>query len=64
MEDVWAIAIRLASPAAFGLAGRRLFRTFEPVNLVVFVNALTNRTQKPHGHPEPGLWESLKGLIR
>ncbi|AWI58662.1 SCO family protein [Sinorhizobium fredii] len=37
---------------------------FEPVNLVVFVNALTNRTQKPHGHPEPGLWESLKGLIR
>lgn len=37
---------------------------FEPVNLVVFVNALTNRTQKPHGHPEPGLWESLKGLIQ
>lgn len=37
---------------------------FEPVNLVVFVNALTNRTQKPHGHPEPGLWDSLKGLIR
>ncbi|NDK52788.1 SCO family protein [Rhizobium laguerreae] len=37
---------------------------FEPVNLVVFVNALTNRTQTPHGHPEPGWWESLKGLIR
>lgn len=37
---------------------------FEPVNLVVFVNALTNRTQKSHGHPEPGLWERLKGLIR
>jgi len=37
---------------------------FEPVNLVVFVNALTNQTQKPHGHPEPGLWDSLKGLIR
>ncbi len=37
---------------------------FEPVNLVVIVNALTNRTQKPHGHQEPGLWESLKGLIQ
>ncbi|MEI2302191.1 SCO family protein [Ensifer sp. MJa1] len=37
---------------------------FEPVNLVVFVNALTNRTQKPHGHKEPGLWENLKGLLQ
>lgn len=37
---------------------------FEAVNLVVFVNALTNRTQKPHGHPVPGWWERLKGLIR
>ncbi|UWU17108.1 SCO family protein [Rhizobium sullae] len=37
---------------------------FEPVNLVVFVNALTNRTQKPHGHPEPSLWEKLEGLFR
>jgi protein SCO1/2 len=37
---------------------------FEPVNLVVFVNALTNRTQKPHGHPEPGLWGRLKGLMQ
>ncbi|OCP24764.1 SCO family protein [Ensifer sp. LC384] len=37
---------------------------FKPVNLVVFVNALTNQTQKPHGHPVPGLWERLKGLIR
>ncbi|CAN7569027.1 SCO family protein [Phyllobacterium sp. LjRoot231] len=36
---------------------------FEPVNLVMFVNALTNRTQKPHGHPEPGLWDKLKGLF-
>ncbi|MGT2442993.1 SCO family protein [Ensifer adhaerens] len=36
---------------------------FEPVNLVVFVNALTNRTQQPHGHTEPGLWERLKGLM-
>ncbi|QCM03417.1 SCO family protein (plasmid) [Agrobacterium tumefaciens] len=37
---------------------------FEPVNLVVFVNALTNRTQKPHGHPEPSLWKRLEGLFR
>lgn len=37
---------------------------FESVSLVVFVNALTNRTHKPHGHPEPGLWESLKGLMQ
>lgn len=36
---------------------------FEPVNLVIFVNALANRTQKPHGHPEPGLWDKLKGLF-
>lgn len=36
---------------------------FEPVNLVVFVNALTNRTQKPHGHQEPGVWDKLKGLF-
>lgn len=36
---------------------------FEPLNLVVFVNALTNRTQKPHPHPEPGFWEKLKGSL-
>ncbi|MFQ6242702.1 SCO family protein [Sinorhizobium meliloti] len=36
---------------------------FEPVNLVVFVNALTNRTHKPHPHPEPGFWEKLKGSL-
>jgi protein SCO1 len=36
---------------------------FEPVNLVVFVNALTNRTQKPHAHPEPGFWDKLKGSL-
>jgi protein SCO1/2 len=36
---------------------------FEPVNLVVFVNALTNRTQKPHPHPQPGFWEKLKGSL-
>lgn len=36
---------------------------FEPVNLVMFVNALTNRTQKPHGHPELSFWDKLKGLF-
>lgn len=36
---------------------------FEPVNFVVFVNALTNRTQKPHPHQQPSLWEKLKGLF-
>jgi protein SCO1 len=36
---------------------------FEPLNLVTFVNALTNRVQKPHGHGEPGLWDKLKGLF-
>ncbi|XNO42104.1 SCO family protein (plasmid) [Sinorhizobium meliloti] len=46
------------------LRGRFHGLNFEPVNLVVFVNALTNRTQKPHGHREPGLWERLKGLIQ
>jgi protein SCO1/2 len=36
---------------------------FEPVNLVLFVNALTNRTQKPHAHPEPGWWDKIKGFF-
>lgn len=36
---------------------------FEPVNLVVFVNALTNRTQKPHPHPELRFWDKLKGSL-
>nr|WP_245262683.1 SCO family protein [Ensifer sp. BR816] len=36
---------------------------FEPVNLVVFVNALTNRTQKPHPHRQRGFWDKLKGSL-
>ncbi|CAN7661944.1 SCO family protein [Pararhizobium sp. LjRoot255] len=36
---------------------------FEPVNFVVFINALTNRTQKPHPHPQPGFWDKLKGSL-
>jgi protein SCO1 len=36
---------------------------FEPTNLVVFVNALVNDIEKPHGHPEKSLWDRLKGLL-
>lgn len=34
---------------------------FEPVNLVTFINALTNRSQKPHAHDEPSFWDKVKG---
>ena len=37
---------------------------FEPVNLVVYVNALTNGVQKPHHDSKPGLWSRLKGMFR
>lgn len=37
---------------------------FEPVNLVTFVNALTNRSQKPHPHEEPSFWDRVEGLFR
>lgn len=33
---------------------------FDPVNLVIFINALTNRAQKSHEHDEPSLWQQLK----
>lgn len=36
---------------------------FEPTNLLVYLNALTNRVQAPHPHPEPSLWERLRGLL-
>jgi protein SCO1/2 len=36
---------------------------FEPVNLVIFVNVLTNRAQKPHLHPQPSFWDKLKELF-
>ena len=35
---------------------------FEPTNLVVFVNALLNDIEKPHGHGERSLWDKLKSL--
>lgn len=30
---------------------------FEPVNVVVYVNALTNDPQRPHGHGQKGWWD-------
>lgn len=36
---------------------------FEPTSLVVFVNALVNDIEKPHGHPATSLWEKLKRLF-
>jgi protein SCO1/2 len=36
---------------------------FQPVNLVLFVNALTNHLQKPHQERQPTLWERLKTLF-
>jgi len=37
---------------------------FEPVNLVTFVNALTNRSQNPHPHGEPSFRAKVEGLFR
>lgn len=36
---------------------------FEPTNLVLFINALVNETNKPHGHGEQSLWDKVKGLF-
>jgi protein SCO1/2 len=33
---------------------------FDPTDLVIFVNALTNDVEKPHAHPVPTLWEKLR----
>jgi protein SCO1/2 len=33
---------------------------FEPTNLVVFVNALVNDVQKPHGHERQSTWDRIK----
>ncbi len=37
---------------------------FEPVNLVLYVNGLTNNAHKPAKKPEPGWWGRLKGLFK
>jgi protein SCO1/2 len=36
---------------------------FEPVNLVLFINALVNDAAAPHGHGEQTWWERLKSLF-
>jgi len=36
---------------------------FDPTNMVLFVNALTNDTAKPHGESAPTMWERVKGLF-
>ena len=33
---------------------------FEPTNLVVFVNALVNDAQRPHGHERQSTWDRIK----
>lgn len=37
---------------------------FAPINLVVYVNALTNNPQRPHGHGDQGLWSRMRALFR
>ncbi|TIO10792.1 MAG: redoxin domain-containing protein [Mesorhizobium sp.] len=36
---------------------------FTPVNLVTFVNALTNNIERPHHEPETGWWATIKGMF-
>ncbi len=36
---------------------------FQPTNLVVFVNALTNDAHGPDVPPEPNLWQKLKNMF-
>ncbi len=36
---------------------------FEPVNLVVFVNALVNDVQRPHGHEQKSWWDRARDLF-
>ncbi|WP_431571454.1 SCO family protein [Hypericibacter sp.] len=37
---------------------------FDPVDLVVYVNALTNGISKPHEDAKPGLWDRIKALFQ
>ena len=36
---------------------------FDPLNMVLYVNGLTNNVPKP-AKPEPGWWDSLKAMFR
>ena len=35
----------------------------DPTSLVLFVNALVNDVQKPHGHRKPGFWDRVRELF-
>jgi protein SCO1/2 len=37
---------------------------FDPINLVVYVNALINDPRRPHGHGDRGLWGRIRGWFR
>jgi protein SCO1/2 len=36
---------------------------FEPINLVMFVNALVNDVQRPHGHGQQSWWDWARDLF-
>ena len=36
---------------------------FDPTNMVLFLNVLTNDSAKPHGESEPGFWDSVMGVF-
>jgi protein SCO1/2 len=46
------------------LAARFHGLRFNPMNLVLYVNGLTNSPQRPEEPTERGWWESVKGLFR
>lgn len=37
---------------------------FDPVNLVLYINGLTNAPARSNGSPETGWWSSIKGLFQ
>lgn len=45
------------------LRGRFHGLKFQPLSLVVFVNALTNKLQVPHAEPKPSLWDQFLSLF-
>ncbi len=36
---------------------------FQPLNLVIYTNALVNKVQMPHADDEPGFWDRLKEMF-
>ncbi|WP_348984120.1 hypothetical protein [Mesorhizobium mediterraneum] len=36
---------------------------FAPINLVTFVNALTNNVERPHHEQETGWWAKIKNMF-